>query len=459
MEHKLYRILLFVFGTTILFSCENDDINKNSGSEIIIISELKEAVEMYSPNKFQNGYTLIAPLTSKNTYLIDMEGYIVNRWTSEYTPNNSVYLLEDGSLLRTEKTGNNPVFSGDRGHGGRIAKYSFDGQLTWAWNYSSDQFCQHHDIEVMPNGNILVIAWEIKTDQEAHEIGKNPEYINPKGVWPEHIIEIEPMGASSAKIVWEWHQWDHIIQDFDEEKDNFGNVTSHPELIDINFSQSIDMDITHFNSIDYIEEHDLIVLSAHHYSELWFIDHSTTTAESATHEGGKRGKGGDLVYRWGNPQAYKNGLPSEQLSFLQHDAVWLDGLPSNGGNLMFFNNGDAIIDRAYSTVDEIMLPIDENGNFELAANATNGPISVEWRFQQDDFFSNVISGAQRLKNGNTLICEGMKGMLHEVTTDKETVWKYNLPLPKKTIFRAYRYPKDYPAFSGKLINRMEIDME
>jgi len=423
------------------------------------MSELKEAIEMYSPNKFQNGYTLIAPLTSKNTYLIDMEGYIVNKWTSEYTPNNSVYLLEDGSLLRTEKTGNNPVFSGDRGHGGRIAKYSFEGQLTWAWNYSSDQFCQHHDIEVMPNGNILVIAWEIKTDQEALEIGKNPEYINPKGVWPEHIIEIEPTRASSAKIVWEWHQWDHIIQDFDEEKDNFGNVTSHPELIDINFSQSIDMDITHFNSIDYIEEHDLIVLSAHHYSELWFIDHSTTTAESATHEGGKRGKGGDLVYRWGNPLAHKNGLPSEQLSFLQHDAVWLNGLPSNGGNLMFFNNGDATIDRAYSTVDEIMLPIDENGNFKLAANATNGPISVEWRFQQDDFFSNVISGAQRLKNGNTLICEGMKGMLHEVTTDKETVWKYNLPLPKKTIFRAYRYPKDYPAFSGKLINRLEIDME
>lgn len=459
MKNKVFTISTFLLILILFFGCDGSE---KLPEEVIIIKnppELKEAVEAYKMDQFQDGYTLIAPLTSKNTYLIDMEGFIVNRWMSDYTPNNSVYLLEDGSLLRTEKIGGNTIFSGDRGHGGRIAKYSFDGDLKWAWNYSTEDYCQHHDVELLPNGNILVIAWEVKNGQEAVEMGKKPENVNPKGVWPDHIIEVEPSGESGGNIVWEWHQWDHMIQDFDATKSNFGNVAEHPELIDLNYSQNMEMDISHVNGVDYIVEHDLIVLSAHHYNELWIIDHSTTTAEAASHQGGKRDKGGDLVYRWGNPIAHKNGLPSDQISFKQHNAVWLEGLPSNGGNLMVFNNGDELAGRAFSTVDEILLPIDGNGNFMMLPNVLNNPTSVEWRFEQEDFFSHALGGVQRLKNGNTLICEGVKGLIHEVTANKETVWKYNLPMQKKNIFRAYRYSKDYPGLSGKSLTRLELEIE
>lgn len=448
----LYLVLLFIY------SCADSGILEEEET-IIKPKLLKESVEVYEINEFQDGYTLIAPLTSKNTYLIDMEGYVVKKWVSDYTPNNSVYLLEDGTLLRTEKINSNTVFSGKGGSGGRLAKYNFDGTLIWAWKYSSENFSQHHDIELMPNGNILVIAWEIKTNQETIDLGKNPEHVNENGVWPEHIVEIETSGASGGNIVWEWHQWDHMIQDFDPKKRDYGDVAAHPELIDMNFSQSKDMDITHLNGIDYIEEYDLIILSAHHYSEIWIIDHATSTEEAASHQDGARGKGGDLVYRWGNPAAHKNGLPSDQISFMQHDAVWLDGLPSNGGNLLFFNNGDDKKERAFSTVDEIFLPIDANGDFELLPNSLNNPTSFEWRFEQEDFYSRVISGAQRLKNGNTLICEGRKGLIHEVTKDKKTVWKYNLPIQNKNIFRAYRYPKDYAAFTGKSMERLDVEIE
>ena len=458
MKNKFFSIAIFFIGLILLPACQNDGITRQD-YDILNPPDLKEAVETYEFGKFQDGYTLVAPLTSKNTYLIDMQGYVVNQWVSDYTPNNAVYLLEDGSLLRTEKIGNNAVFSGDRGHGGRIAKYSFEGSLLWAWNYSTDDYSQHHDVELLPNGNILVVAWEVKNEQEAIEVGKIPENVNPNGVWPDHIIEVKPNGQSGGEIVWEWHQWDHMIQDFDITKSNFGNVADHPELIDINYSQNTDMDISHINGIDYIEEHDLIILSAHRYSELWIIDHSTTTEEAASHQGGQRAKGGDLVYRWGNPLAHKNGLPSDQIAFRQHNAVWLDDLPSNGGNLMLFNNGDDKKDRAFSTVDEILLPLDANGDFELIPNALNSPTLVEWRFEQEEFFSHALGGAQRLKNGNTLICEGVKGLIHEVTIDKETVWKYNLPLQMKAIFRAYRYPKDYAAFSGRSIERLEIDIE
>ena len=62
-----------------------------------------------------------------------------------------------------------------------------------------------------------------------------------------------------------------------------------------------------------------IMLSVFEFSELWVIDHSTKTAEAAIHEGGRSGKGGDLLYRWGNPRAYRAGTVKDQKLFGQHN--------------------------------------------------------------------------------------------------------------------------------------------
>lgn len=59
------------------------------------------------------------------------------------------------------------------------------------------------------------------------------------------------------------------------------------------------------NGIDYNPVLDQIALSTHNLNEWYIIDHSTTTAEAATSSGGNSGKGGDLLYRWGNPAAYQ----------------------------------------------------------------------------------------------------------------------------------------------------------
>ena len=119
---------------------------------------------------------------------------------------------------------------------------------------------------------------------------------------PDHVIEVEPNGSSGGNIVWEWHVWAHLIQDYDPAKDNYGVVEDHPELIDINFMAiSAGKDLNHINAIDYNEEFDQILLTSAGQDEIWVIDHSTTTEESAGHTGGTSGKGGDLLYRWGNP--------------------------------------------------------------------------------------------------------------------------------------------------------------
>jgi hypothetical protein len=222
-------------------------------------------------------------------------------------------------------------------------------------------------------------------------------------------------------------------------------------------------DWLHANGIDYNPELDQIVLSLRQFSELWVIDHSTTTAEAAGHSGGNSGKGGDLLYRWGNPQAYGAGDASDQKLFVQHDAQWIEpGLPGEG-NILVFNNGDGRPEGNYSSVDEIVPPADSSGNYSLTSGQAYGPVEPTWTYvapNPTDFFSLFISGAQRLPNGNTLIDDGMHGTLFEVTSEGTIVWKYVNPVTSagplaqgdpvagNFVFRAYRYAPDFPGLEG-----------
>jgi hypothetical protein len=417
-----------------------------------------------------DGYTLFTPISSTNTYLIDNEGKQVQSWVSDFRPGQSVYLLETGNLLRTAQYapgGVSRFIAG--GNGGRVEEYTWDGTLVWDYIYSDDQHRQHHDIERLPNGNVLLVAWEYKSYAEAIAAGRSPSLLTDGELWPDHIVEIEPVGPTGGNIVWEWHVWDHLVQEHDPTKDNYGIVGAHPELIDINYTVAAGpnagrADWNHTNAIDYNETFDQIILSVHGFNEIWIIDHSTTTEEAAGHTGGNSGKGGDLLYRWGNPEAYDRGGAADEKLFRQHDSQWIEtGYPS-AGNVLIFNNGLGRPGGDYSSVDEIVPPVDELGNYYLEPNAAYGPSDLLWSYAADppsDFYAQNISGAYRLPNGNTLICSGPQGTFFEVTPAKETVWRYVNPITGtgpitqgqpamgNAVFRAYRYGPDYSAFDGK----------
>jgi hypothetical protein len=182
--------------------------------------------------------------------------------------------------------------------------------------------------------------------------------------------------------------------------------------------------------VDYNAEVDQIVLSVHELSEIWIIDHSTTTAQAAGHSGGRSGKGGDLLYRWGNPRAYRAGTKADQTLFAQHNAQWIRrGLPGEG-HLLVFNNGGHRPDGDYSSVDELILPVDAQGRYHRESGAAYGPKAPVWSYsapKKSDFYAFFISGAHRLPNGGTFICSGPNGTLFEVTPDKQLVWKYVNP--------------------------------
>lgn len=374
---------------------------------------------------------------------MDSNGIARYIWESEFSPGNSVYLFENGNLLRTGSIKSNIFNNG--GSGGVVQEILPNNTVVWEYRYASDQVQQHHDIEQIPHGNIVMIAWEYKTQIEATAAGRDPNLLTDGALWPDHIIEVDP---STNQIVWEWHVWDHLVQDFDAAKPNFGVPADHPELIDLNFiSRKVDADWTHINSIDYNIELDQILLSVHGFSEIWIIDHSTTTEEAAGHSGGTSGMGGDLLYRWGNPQAYDTRSTADQQFFAQHDTQWISEEFPGGGNILIFNNGQGRLDGLYSSVDEIVPPINEQGHYSLAANGAYETSELIWRYVADnpiDFYADHISGAQRLSTGNTLICSGTDGQFFEVTRDGEVVWEYDYG---GSVFRVTQIPLNHPGLA------------
>jgi hypothetical protein len=426
---------------------------------------------LLNDSKAFQGYTVLNPMNHKTAYLLDMDGRVVKTWQTDFNSMHAAYLLPNGHLLRSGMLeGEDRAFGAGPGASGRFEEIDWDGNVVWDFKFHNAKQYPHHDIAKMPNDNVLIVVWDKKTADEAVAAGRKKELVS-NFVLPDSVVEFKPTGKNTAEIVWEWHLWDHLIQDVDASKPNYGDVASHPELVDLNFvenpmqpppdqaktkaatktkkeeeeklkslgyvgspaarGQRVNPDWTHVNAIDYNPELDQIVISIHEFSEIWIIDHGTTTAEAASHKGGKQGKGGDLLYRWGNPRVYRGGTAKDQRLFAQHNAQWIrPGLPG-AGHLLVFNNGNHRSDGDYSSVDEIILPVDAHGRYAREEGKPFGPEAAVWSYsapKKSDFYSFFISGAQRLPNGNTLICSGANGTVFEVTPDKEVVWKYVNPV-------------------------------
>ena len=413
-----------------------------------------------------DGYVLVAPNANTNTYLIDNCGRVVHEWPSGYAPGNVVKFLENGSLFRTCRIANTTFNAG--GLGGRIQLQDWAGNVTWYYEYTSNLYSQHHDAEYLPNGNVLFIAWEAKTRAEAIAQGRDTTLLGQR-IWPDHLIEIQPTTPGAGNVVWEWHAWDHLVQDYDSTKANFGVVADHPELINFNWvrpGSTNYRDWLHTNAVSYNPTLDQIAISIHNFDEIWVIDHSTTTSEAASHSGGQYGKGGDLLYRFGNPATYGRSNGNDHLFFGMHDVQWVPAGDQFEGQMMVFNNGLARPAGDFSTVEIWQQPVDSAGNYALQPGMAYGPAAVTWTYQDNpptNFFSQIISSAQRLPLNHTLIAEGTTGRIFEIDDQSNKIWEYVNPVVStgplnqgdpatgNAVFRAYRYLPSFPGLSGQVL--------
>lgn len=99
-----------------------------------------------------------------------------------------------------------------------------------------------------------------------------------------------------------------MVQNTAADNDLYGQLSDFPNKIDLNHSDLENGDWMHANGIFYDAATDLVYMSVNFYSEVWVIDHSTSSEEAKTSQGGNYNRGGDLVYRFGNPSLFENTI-------------------------------------------------------------------------------------------------------------------------------------------------------
>ena len=174
----------------------------NKFSKIYIILNIFFLLESIDANTL---FTINNP--EFKTYLINSDYQEINSWQHNTSCASMPYLLPDSTLLFPARV-QDPSYMNVSSPGGRLIKYTWDGEIIWDYLFADSMYIQHHDIEPLPNGNVLVLAYERISIDEGLSAGK----LDLEGeIWSEFIAEIEPNGLNGGDIVWEWHFWDHLI--------------------------------------------------------------------------------------------------------------------------------------------------------------------------------------------------------------------------------------------------------
>jgi hypothetical protein len=362
---------------------------------------------------FSDGYILTGCYGGTSTYLIDKNGQIVQQWIHKKLTDSlngySAYLLENGNLLRSAQIGTNPLQDIKPLNAaplqGIIDEIDRMGNVVWTYRLSDSIHMLHHDIKPLPpragetEGNILASTFCLETKAEMIRVGVDTTLLLRRtySILSEKIIEIKKKYPSGGDIVWEWRMFDHVVPK--------ASAAAHPEKISGGIVPALwSGQWVHLNGLDYNPKNDLIVFSSRVFSELYVLDHSTTTAQAAGSTGGKYNKGGDILYRWGKPGNYGvTGLTVDCL----HSTTWIPEGRKGAGNILFYHNNITV---QKSEVIEICPPVDGNGNFIMQAGTACGPATPTWKYAPTDttdkFYSGYMSSTMRMDaNGNTIIHE------------------------------------------------------
>ena len=149
------------------------------------------------------GYTLMSPMQGYNTYLLNNSGQYVHMWTSKYNPGRADYLMTNGHLMRSCGIPHTVISTGG-GEGGRIEERDWFDDVVWCYEMNTATNMTHHDVAVLPNGNVLMIASEVKSYAEVLAAGFNPATLrsevttNGGFMLPDFVIEVQPVARDGT---------------------------------------------------------------------------------------------------------------------------------------------------------------------------------------------------------------------------------------------------------------------
>ena len=361
---------------------------------------LNRFVTIHDPSKAYNGYVLYSPHMQRNVWLIDMRGQFVHTWRLPRPLRFSGTLLPNGNMVCGGMVPEGPGYALP-GSGGEVLELDWDSNVVWKYE---DPYINSHEIARMKNGHTLICHMRhIPLDLAAKIKGGVPgsERDTVDGVmWGDVLQEISPDG----KVVWECPVYELL----------------DPE-IDIMCPLCPRNCWTYINSNVVLPDGNILV-SLRFINTIAIIDKK------------KR----EIKWRWG----------SGELGH-QHNATMLDN-----GNILVFDNG---LHRSGSGVGI--------GSYSRVLEINPKTNKIEWEYKDKcptRFHTCINGSAERLPNGNTLICESTKGRLFEVTHNKEIVWEFFNPFHvdyKRTnagwiniVFRAIRYSPEYEGLKGRCLD-------
>lgn len=392
-----------------------------------------------------DGFALYGTSGSTTARLINANQQIAYTWSCPTSYSYAMEMKPNGNIVRSAVYSGNQITTA--AVGGRIQELNPQGGVVWDFIYSTADYVTHHDIALMPNGNVLLLAYVRHTLSQLQALGYDGTAVK----YPGRIIEVQQNG-SGGQVVWQWEMKDRFIQDVDPTKPNFMPIAEHPERMDINVAVSGSggpgggIDWFHENGVDYNEELDQIAFSARYLSEIFIIDHSITTAEAAGHTGGNGGHGGDFLFRWGKPANY--GITGPQtIAAAVHDVKWVQGGAMDGW-ISFFNNSGS---GQNSTVDAIH-PTMSGYNYPWTPGTAWGPVSYAFRHLCLANASGQSAG-QIMPDGN-VFCAVSGEYMYEVNSSNQVVWQYNAG-PQK----GFRYTCDHPGIINLLNDPCGITTE
>ena len=393
------------------------------------------AVVTFSPGCC-DGYTLLNRETT--TVLIDMNGTIVHRWPCVFPQ--PAKMLPGGFLI----AGSGYRFIGiGCGDFAALNQYDWNGTVVWSFDdWEDGRARQHHDFEregnpvgyyapgqdFVPSGKTLVLA---------HHTVLNTS-ISWRPVKDDVIYEVDWNGSLSGFV---WSTCEHFNEI------GFSAETRHGMYVNPGILE--DGDIFHMNSMSLLGANkwytaDPVTYACFNPENIIISSRHTNFVAIISRETGR------IVWKIG-PEYSSDTLEGQklgQLIGLHHAHMIPQGLPGEGNILLFDNGGWAGYGyfgmprylRLTSRVMEIN-PVSLDVVWEYQ--------HFSWRMwfprtsEHHRFYSSIMSSAQRLPNGNTLITEGTNARVFEVTNASNIVWEYVAPTRIQQLYRAYRVPPEW----------------
>ena len=440
-------------------------------------------LKIYDATKTWSGYTLLTSLATDfrptekcpvyvasnpdcasaifGAILVDMSGNVVKEWSLTGFP---AKLLPGGYVL-----------GGVMGAGGAMTSLV---QRDWCdktvaeWKVPQEAgyslTAWHHDFERSGNpvgyfdgvcslpdtdpaeGSLLLLA--------NHVVLGGTEAISKFPLYDDAFYELDAKDTQGATPTWVWHAWEHI-------GDMGFDAQALSAIYNVKVPGGPGTDWTHMNEAARLGpnwRYEAGDLRFHPDNVIFDTRTSSILAIVARHDHPSGlWKSGDIVWRVGPNYGYGN--PEYALGRIigpHHTHMIPKGLPGEG-NIMVFDNG------GFSAFGSLVtgLPGTWPSAYRFHSRVLEfDPVTLKvvWEYAvpretaaAPKFFSTLISNAQRLYNGNTLITQGGSGRVFEVTKKGEIVWDYVSPfagrpfggpgglLGPNAVYRAYRVPKGW----------------